>query len=1135
MSSAQRKRPSAAGRHRGHISTANHFPGRFLEEVLNAGVFLSAEGPSSCTSVPTTSIPLQFHSLDEYVGTFDPLVLEEAREEIRSGYLENTQQAGFCEKGVVSKMEEIGGNVRDGSASASTTSRPSRPSNARLAPGPGRAGTAVRPHVRVTITTGTGNNSNLARLDLKNKVVVLEFVPLGSRSDQDGDVRAVRVPCLCVSSSAQSGLVLKAFKVCSKHRNSDDPPCSAWLSMLRANPGTTTVSVTKATQMTSSEREFDALHAVRKIDSSLIRYILDPSHLVAMKEVYETKRRRELWPREAGQEAFVKFLKSRYDHRQLEAIEMTACQLSVHLPDSKHSSLSTKLPFVLIQGPPGTGKTHTVCGVLNVWHLTAYQQHYNSLIRSVKKMSAMSGSGLDSVDAARRFGLGSSPSRKPRILVCTPSNAACDELMARVMTHGFCDGRGNMYRPNVVRIGGDAAVDDRVRERFLGTLVKAYTSMTKEEWHHMHQAKQTLLSRMKLEVRALEASIGKVTDVETNKVAETLIRVSQDMEKVEKQVEKLTAAWPSIVGSASGGGGGSGKTTDERQSVEELKTLLLSEAEMVFSTLSSTQQKIFKDSAIRAPFHTVLIDEAGQASEVAALQPLTAGAKSIVLVGDPQQLPATIKSEAAKAVEMERSLFERLQANGCPVALLSVQYRMHPEIRRFPSRHFYHDLLEDAPSVTSLPPEPYHAIPLMGPYQVFDVASGKEERSKSNSLSNYEEARLAACLFMKLRRQSAAGPDLSQPRSVQPTSVAVITPYRQQRGLLRQTFKELCGEDVLSSVAIETIDSYQGRQVDVVILSCVRAGTGGGLGFVNDVRRMNVAITRARRSLWILGALGTLKRNKEWEALVADAEARGVVVAPSEARRLLRDELEATVEAEKKKEAKKAAYRAVDVVGPTVVRAMEKIGNSKKAPKAMKARRGERVEKGRKHDTERLEGNTELAAFTIPMKKTEDEASGISEPRKNSTRPMSGLRPMEKTRKHMDPGQTSNEAAPQLKPMMKDPSADSKGVERFAGTTHGRQSLENMMNILQRQADGLRGSGIEVAGAAGKEVEDPGKAPGEDAAHPFDPAKPKATKGRSIRRMKRKAGDRNRNRDEVIDSADTFVVSRRFPQRPDTR
>ena len=250
-----------------------------------------------------------------------------------------------------------------GSASASTTSRPSRPSNARLAPGPGRAGTAVRPHVRVTITTGTGNNSNLARLDLKNKVVVLEFVPLGSRSDQDGDVRAVRVP---LSVREFLGPVWPG-----PQKRSRCAPSTATRTTRRARrgcrcseqtPGRPTVSVTKATQMTSSEREFDALHAVRKIDSSLIRYILDPSHLVAMKEVYETKRRRELWPREAGQEAFVKFLKSRYDHRQLEAIEMTACQLSVHLPDSKHSSLSTKLPFVLIQDLQGLARRTPCAG-----------------------------------------------------------------------------------------------------------------------------------------------------------------------------------------------------------------------------------------------------------------------------------------------------------------------------------------------------------------------------------------------------------------------------------------------------------------------------------------------------------------------------------------------------------------------------------------------------------------------------------------------------------------------------------------------------------------------------------------------------------------------------------------------------
>ena len=83
-----------------------------------------------------------------------------------------------------------------------------------------------------------------------------------------------------------------------------------------------------------------------------------------------------------------------------------------------------------------------------------------------------------------------------------------------------------------------------------------------------------------------------------------------------------------------------------------------------------------------------------QATEVAALQPLVHGCRRLVLVGDPQQLPATVFSQRAKEVAMERSLFERLQQGGCPVKVLSVQYRMHPEIRAFPSRFFYQDQLQ---------------------------------------------------------------------------------------------------------------------------------------------------------------------------------------------------------------------------------------------------------------------------------------------------------------------------------------------------------------------------------------------------------------------------------------------------------
>lgn len=129
---------------------------------------------------------------------------------------------------------------------------------------------------------------------------------------------------------------------------------------------------------------------------------------------------------------------------------MTACQLT---SESKNSQLDIsdiretraprrippKLPFVLIQGPPGTGKTHTVLGVLNVWHLVAYQQYYSSLIQAVVRKASCEGSGLNSTSHAL-----DQRARRPRILVCAPSNAACDELMTRIMEKGFCDGNGTL-------------------------------------------------------------------------------------------------------------------------------------------------------------------------------------------------------------------------------------------------------------------------------------------------------------------------------------------------------------------------------------------------------------------------------------------------------------------------------------------------------------------------------------------------------------------------------------------------------------------------------------------------------------------------------------------------------------------
>ena len=106
-------------------------------------------------------------------------------------------------------------------------------------------------------------------------------------------------------------------------------------------------------------------------------------------------------------------------------------------------------------------------------------------------------------------------------------------------------------------------------------------------------------------------------------------------------------------------------------------------------------------------------------------------------MGDPQQLPATVLSARARELALERSLFERLQAAGCPCRMLSVQYRMQPPIREFPSRHFYAGRLVDGDSVLAAPQPPFYAHPLLKPYVVFDVASGREQRHRGGgSLRN---------------------------------------------------------------------------------------------------------------------------------------------------------------------------------------------------------------------------------------------------------------------------------------------------------------------------------------------------------------------------------------------------------------
>jgi len=186
----------------------------------------------------------------------------------------------------------------------------------------------------------------------------------------------------------------------------------------------------------------------------LARALLAPSEAAAGGLAPETLQR--MWPAEAATKPFIDFLKGQYDHTQLSAIEAAAAHLGAAparpAPEADGrggaagaaggapGAADERLPFVLIQGPPGTGKTHTVKGILNVWHLVLFQRYYTSLVAALAAdaRAGAAGAGLQSALERRLPNLAA----KPRVLVCAPSNAAADELLQRVMDAGFAGADG---------------------------------------------------------------------------------------------------------------------------------------------------------------------------------------------------------------------------------------------------------------------------------------------------------------------------------------------------------------------------------------------------------------------------------------------------------------------------------------------------------------------------------------------------------------------------------------------------------------------------------------------------------------------------------------------------------------------
>ncbi|KXA91998.1 hypothetical protein AKJ63_00135 [candidate division MSBL1 archaeon SCGC-AAA259D18] len=306
----------------------------------------------------------------------------------------------------------------------------------------------------------------------------------------------------------------------------------------------------------------------------------------------------------------------------------------------------------------------------------------------------------------------------------------------------------------------------------------------------------------------------------------------------------------------------------EKKAVDEI----IEWADGVCATNSGCGSELMSDRH----FDALVIDEATQSTEPSCWIPITLSDK-VIMAGDHKQLPPTILSE--KAQELNKTLFESLVERFDEVirSVLKVQYRMHESIMNFSNREFYDGVLEADSSVADHTLEDLierevdsHsdnisevAIAPDPPVVFLDTSAIEaEERTRKGSTSkeNPKEAKLVSSLASKLLEMG-----------LDPTDVAVITPYDDQVDLIGRKID-------LEDLEIDTVDGFQGREKEVVLLSLVRSNEENNVGFLEDVRRLNVSLTRAKRKLIIVGDSSTIGAHETYSNLLGYISRNGKIL-----------------------------------------------------------------------------------------------------------------------------------------------------------------------------------------------------------------------------------------------------------------
>ncbi|KAK1410599.1 hypothetical protein QVD17_37136 [Tagetes erecta] len=416
----------------------------------------------------------------------------------------------------------------------------------------------------------------------------------------------------------------------------------------------------------------------------------------------------------------------------------------------------------------------------------------------------------------------------------------------------------NMYgRPIVLKEKVLKSKDDKlsikefITKRFK-ILKEQLATMVRNLCRHMPTSLVTLqlFEKMMRVINLLQSVSDSV--IQPFAISEESTIVNEFLQTV-KEVLSETASFPTL--------------TDD----QEIGDFCLTNACVVFCTASSSSRL----HTLETNFELLVVDEAGQLRECESVIPLQLSRlRDVVLIGDEKQLPAIVKSKICEKAEFGRSLFGRLVLLNHTRHLLKVQYRMHPAISRFPNKEFYGDRLLNGPNVEEQSyKKQFLEGDMFGSYSFIHLAHGKVEYDKTKSGKNMVEVAVIVQLLSKLHTESV--------EKNQKISVGCIAPYKSQVTTIEEKLGEKLGDIYRKgkcdfSVKVATVDGFQGCEEDVIIISTVTGVGSGSLGFLAAPERANVALTRARHCLWILGNGDTLKHSSQtWRQLVNDAMVRG--------------------------------------------------------------------------------------------------------------------------------------------------------------------------------------------------------------------------------------------------------------------